>query len=217
MTGTIHIVDDEEAIRDALAFLLASRGLATRTWPSGEAFLAAQPIEDCACVILDVRMGGMSGPEVFEWLKAAGGAMPVIFLTGHADVPVAVRALKAGAFDFVEKPFNDNQIVDLALSAIAVHAADVADAAVRRDRETRKATLSQREREVMQLMLTGALNKQIADTLGIAMRTVEVHRGRVLAKMGVRNAIELATLMGSVPAEDEMTLSHERYRSSGGN
>ncbi|MBB5701238.1 two-component system response regulator DctR [Ochrobactrum daejeonense] len=217
MTGTIHIVDDEEAIRDALAFLLASRGLATRTWPSGEAFLAAHPIEDCACVILDVRMGGMSGPEVFEWLKAAGGAMPVIFLTGHADVPVAVRALKAGAFDFVEKPFNDNQIVDLALSAIAVHAADVADAAVRRDRETRKETLSQREREVMQLMLTGALNKQIADTLGIAMRTVEVHRGRVLAKMGVRNAIELATLMGSVPAEDEMTRSHERSRSPGGN
>lgn len=197
MSGMVHIVDDEDAIRDALAFLLASRGLSARGWPSGEAFLAAQPLADCACVILDVRMGALSGPEVFERLRAAGNQVPVIFLTGHADVPVAVRTLKAGAFDFVEKPFNDNQIVDLALKAIAAHAAFEAGAAARREMAARRATLSAREEMVMRLMLTGALNKQIAETLGIAMRTVEVHRGRVLSKMGGRNATELAALLGA--------------------
>lgn len=201
MSGMIHIVDDEEAIRDALSFLLASRGLAARGWASGEDFLAAQPLEDCACVILDVRMGDLSGPEVFERLRAMGNEVPVIFLTGHADVPVAVRTLKAGAFDFVEKPFNDNQIVDLALKAIAAHVATEAEAAARRDLAARRATLSAREEEVMRLMLTGALNKQIAVALGIAMRTVEVHRGRVLAKMGVRNAIELAALLVGEPRD----------------
>lgn len=194
MTGMIDIVDDEEAIRDALSFLLASRGLRTRNWPSGEAFLAAQPLDDMACIIMDVRMGDLSGPEVYERLRAMGSVVPVIFLTGHADVPVAVRTLKAGAFDFVEKPFNDNQIVDLALNAIAAGQAAEAAAASQRDLASRRATLSAREAEVMDLMLTGAMNKQIADSLGIALRTVEVHRGRVLAKMGVRNALELAAL-----------------------
>jgi len=111
MTGraTVHIVDDDAAIRDALAWLLASRGLATQAWDSGEAILAALPLAEPACIILDVRMTGLSGPEVFARLRAAGCAAPVIFLTGHADVPVAVQALKTGAFDFVEKPFNDNR------------------------------------------------------------------------------------------------------------
>lgn len=202
MSGVIHIVDDEEAIRESLAFLLASRGLAARGWPSGEAFLAAQPLEDCACVILDVRMGGLSGPEVFERLRAMGNAVPVIFLTGHADVPVAVRTLKAGAFDFVEKPFNDNQIVDLALKAMALNAERETGEEARRDLAARRAALSAREEEVMGLMLTGSLNKQIADTLGIAMRTVEVHRSRILAKMGARNATELATLLAALPQSD---------------
>jgi two-component system response regulator DctR len=123
-----------------------------------------------------------------------GSEVPVIFLTGHADVPVAVRTLKAGAFDFVEKPFNDNQIVDLALNAIEAGQMMQAQAESRRDLETRHASLSAREVEVMDLMLTGAMNKQIADTLGIAMRTVEAHRGKVLMKMGVRNALELAAI-----------------------
>ncbi|MBP6736703.1 MAG: response regulator transcription factor [Rhodobacteraceae bacterium] len=195
MAGTVHIVDDEETIRDALAFLFASRGIVARGWPSGEAFLAAQPLADCACIILDVRMGGLSGPEVFDRLRAAGGLAPVIFLTGHADVPVAVQTLKAGAFDFVEKPFNDNQIVDLALRAIAAHAEAQKISGARRDVERRRASLSAREAEVMALMLQGQLNKQIGDSLGIAMRTVEAHRSRVMAKMGARNIAELAGIL----------------------
>lgn len=191
----IHIVDDDEGVRDALAFLLGSRGIASRSWASGEAFLEAQPVEDCSCLILDVRMAGLSGPEVFERLRDMGFGAPVIFLTGHADVPVAVRTLKAGAFDFLEKPFNDNQIVDLACAAMARHEAARAEAAGRAALATRRAGLSSREEEVMRLMLQGMLNKQIAAELGIAMRTVEVHRGRVLAKLGARNVAELALLL----------------------
>lgn len=193
----IHIVDDDEAIRDALAFLFASRGLASKAWPSGEAFLAAREGETCSCIILDVRMGALSGPEVFRHLRDAGAAAPVIFLTGHADVPIAVEALKAGAFDFLEKPFNDNHIVDLALRAIGLHEATQAEAAQQRDLASRRAALSAREEEVMEQMLKGALNKQIADTLNIAIRTVEVHRSRVLTKMGAKNGIELATMMNA--------------------
>lgn len=195
MGGMIHIVDDEEPIRDALIFLFASRGLNAQGWPSAEEFLAALPLEDCACIILDVRMGGLSGPEVFERLRGQGSQVPVIFLTGHADVPVAVQTLKAGAFDFLEKPFNDNQIVDLALTAIETFEATAADQAARRGIAARRASLSPREEEVMQLILSGALNKQIADTLNIAMRTVEAHRGRILSKMGARNGIELAVML----------------------
>ena len=195
MTEAVHIVDDEETIRDALTFLFASRGIVARGWASGEAFLEGQPLEDCACIILDVRMGGLSGPDVFDRLRAQGSECPVIFLTGHADVPVAVQALKAGAFDFIEKPFNDNQIVDQALHAIAWHAERQRKSGARRHVELCRASLSAREAEVMSLMLQGQLNKQIGDTLGIAMRTVEVHRSRVLSKMGVRNIAELASIL----------------------
>ncbi len=194
MSALIDIVDDEEAIRDALAFLLASRDIDTRLWASGEDFLAAQPLGDMTCVIMDVRMGGLSGPEVYERLHGMGIEVPVIFLTGHADVPVAVRTLKAGAFDFVEKPFNDNHIIELALRAIAAGEAARTTAMNRRLYEERLASLTQREVEVMDLLLTGAMNKNIADQLGIAIRTVEAHREKVLTKMGVRNALELAAL-----------------------
>lgn len=199
-TACIHIVDDDEAIRDSLAWLFASRGIASRAWPSGEALLAALgpggALAGASCLILDVRMEGLTGPETFERLRAAGCRVPVIFLTGHADVPIAVAALKAGAFDFVEKPFSDNQIVDQALAASEDFARRARVEADARSLERQLATLSAREREVMALMLQGSLNKQIADTLDIAMRTVEVHRGRVLAKMGVRNALELAARLG---------------------
>jgi len=195
MTGTVHIVDDEETIRDALGFLFASRGIRARGWAAGQELLDSMPLDDCACIILDVRMAGLSGPEVFDRLNALGCRTPVIFLTGHADVPVAVQALKAGAFDFIEKPFNDNLIVDVALRAIAAHDDQLQKSGQRQDVALRVAALSPREAEVMRLMLSGLLNKQISDQLGIAMRTVEVHRSRVLAKMRVRNIAELAACL----------------------
>lgn len=194
----VHVVDDEEALRDSLGFLFASRGIATRLWPSGEAFLAAWPQPDCGCIILDVRMEGLSGPQVLDQLVQTEGSPaalpPVIFLTGHADVPLAVQSLKRGAHDFLEKPFNDNQIVDLALGAMALHQARAAQIDSRAAMAARLATLSAREVEVMELILEGQLNKQIADRLGIAIRTVEVHRSRVLQKTGARNSVDLARL-----------------------
>lgn len=195
MNDAVHIIDDDETIRDALAFLFASRGIAAVVWPSGQAFLNAWPIPDCGCIILDVRMDGLSGPQVFDRLRAAGGGVPVIFLTGHADVPLAVQSLKAGAFDFVEKPFSDNAIVDVAITALRFSAGRRAELTARETLDQRLSTLSQREREVMDLMLTGSMNKQISDQLGIAMRTVEVHRSKVLSKMGARNVAELAAIL----------------------
>ncbi len=195
----VHIADDEEALRDSLGFLFASRGIRTRLWSSGEAFLAAWPQPDCGCIILDVRMEGLSGPQVLDALLRIGGHAstlpPVIFLTGHADVPMAVQCLKNGAFDFLEKPFNDNQIVDLAISAMRLHRSRAEESDDRAVIAARLETLSAREAEVMTLILEGHLNKQIADKLGIAIRTVEVHRARVMQKTGTRNPVELAQLM----------------------
>jgi two-component system response regulator DctR len=194
----VHIVDDEEVLRDSLAFLFASRGISTRLWASGESFLDSWPQTDCGCIVLDVRMEGLSGPQVLDALTEREGSTaalpPLIFLTGHADVPMAVQSLKSGAFDFLEKPFNDNQIVDLALRAMQLHKSRAQETNSRSAIGARFATLSGRETEVMDLILEGWLNKQIADRLGIAMRTVEVHRARVLQKTGARNSVELAQM-----------------------
>ena len=193
--GTVRLVDDDAAIRDALSWLLRTRGITTETYASAEDLLAAWRDNWTGVLVLDVRMDGMSGTELFDELQARGCRLPAIFLTGHGDVPLAVRALKQGAFDFIEKPFNDNELVDRIAVALEIEAQ-------RRSREAgdagianRMATLTEREREVMQRILAGKLNKVIADELAIAMRTVEVHRARIFAKMGVRSAVELAQLL----------------------
>ena len=201
MMQKVHIIDDEETIRDSLSFLFASSGIQSVTWDSGESFLASLPMPDCACIILDVRMHGLTGPEVFERIRASGCNARVIFLTGHADVPVAVSTLKAGAFDFLEKPFNDNQIVELVVRAFESHATEQASSLSRRNVHLRLSALSAREKDVMREMLDGQLNKQIADKLGIAMRTVEVHRSRVLSKLGARNVAELAKIVNMISSE----------------
>ncbi|HET9551679.1 MAG TPA: response regulator [Anaeromyxobacteraceae bacterium] len=197
--AVVHVVDDDGAIRDALAWLLGSRGLAASTWPSAEAFLAGHDPARPGCLVLDVRMGGMSGVELFDALAARGSTLPVIFLTGHGDVPLAVAALKKGAFDFVEKPFNDNQLVDLVLEALRRDEARRSEHAAEAGLAARLEQLTDREREVMAGVLKGLPNKAIADGLGLAMRTVEVHRARLFEKMGVRSAVELAQLLSQGP------------------
>lgn len=194
----LHIVDDEDAIRDALSWLARSRNIPTTCYDSGEKFLASleRTIKydpDGDCLLLDVRMPGLSGAILFDTLtaKQLTRRLPVIFLTGHGDVPMAVDTLKRGAFDFFEKPFNDNKLMDRVQEALAQSRQAGALAAI----HERLATLSAREREVLELILLGKMNKVIADQLGISMRTVEVHRAHIFDKMKVKTAVELAGLL----------------------
>ena len=190
--GLAYLVDDDEAMRDALAWLLRSRGVESRAWPSAEAFLADYQAEMRGCLVLDMRMHEMTGMELFEHLQGLGCTLPVIFLTGHGDVPMAVQAVKKGAFDFLEKPFEDNALADRIIAALALDARNSAQAVEQETLKARFALLSPREHEVMQGILSGKLNKVIADALNISMRTVEVHRAHVFEKMGVKSAVELA-------------------------
>jgi two-component system, LuxR family, response regulator DctR len=194
----LHIVDDEEVIRDSLIWLAQSRGIAAVAYESGAAFLAALDTSlkfDAKgdCILLDVRMPDLSGVAMFDMLAARSltHRLPVIFLTGHGDVPMAVDTLKRGAFDFFEKPFNDNKLMDRVQEAFNASRDASAAAAV----HERLATLSAREREVLDLILAGKMNKVIADELGISMRTVEVHRAHIFDKMLVKTAVELARLL----------------------
>lgn len=195
MSGNAYIVDDDEAIRDALAWLLQSRGVAARCFDSAEAFLAAWRPELAGCLLLDMRMEGMTGLDLFDRLSELGSRLPVIFLTGHGDVPMAVSALKRGALDFVEKPFNDNELVDRVIEALKAEVQRRAEDAGTASINARLETLSARERQVMDQVLAGRMNKVIADNLGITMRTVEVHRAHLFEKMGVKTAVELAQLL----------------------
>ncbi len=206
MTGPVaHVIDDDPAVRDALQWLLKSRGVDSRSWESANDFLSAVISERCGCLLLDVRMPGMSGIELFDRLRLSGCRLPVIFLTGHGDVPMAVQALKDGAFDFIEKPYDDNALVDKVLAALEHDEKRCAREDSNQSVRNRLHQLTQREQEVMQRILAGKLNKVIADELGIAMRTVEVHRSHIFEKMQVRSAVELSqilSLLGTIPDPD---------------
>ncbi|HPR06704.1 MAG TPA: response regulator, partial [Denitromonas sp.] len=177
---------------DALSWLFRTRNVPCATWPSAEAFLEAWQLEWRGCIVMDIRMQGMSGLDCSTALRQRGSTLPIIFITGHGDVPMAVGALKRGAFDFIEKPFDDNALVDVVQSALDEDARNQARRSTRVDVAARLEQLTGREREVMGLILAGKFNKVIADELNISMRTVEVHRARVFEKMGVRSAVELA-------------------------
>ena len=194
----VYVVDDDAALRQALTFLLSSRNVSTSTFPSGEAFLEVFTPDLRGCVLTDIRMDGISGLELFSRLSEAGSRLPCIVLTGHGDVPMAVEALKKGVRDFIEKPFDANVLVDKLIVAMADDLAGAEQDASRRTYAERMVTLSDREREVMRLLVGGKLNKVIAEELAIAVRTVEVHRARIFEKMGVRSAVELVKLIASM-------------------
>jgi two-component system, LuxR family, response regulator DctR len=194
----LHIIDDEEVMRDSLAWLARSRSIAATAYGSAEAFLSylekRNPSDASGeCILLDVRMPDMSGIALFGTLETKGltQQMPVIFLTGHGDVPMAVDALKKGAFDFFEKPFNDNKLMDRVQEALIASR----EAGARAATQSRLSLLSTREKEVLNLILEGKMNKVIANDLGISMRTVEVHRAHIFDKMQVKTAVELARLL----------------------
>lgn len=191
----VYLVDDDEAIRDSLGWLLQSRGVDCLPYASAEDFLATWNPSLAGCLLLDIRMDGMSGPELFDTLRQRGNRLPVIFLTGHGDVAMAVSALKKGAFDFVEKPGNENELVNRVIEALRLDENQRASASSADSVNAHLATLTSRERQVMELVLAGKFNKVIADTLQISMRTVEVHRSNLFEKMGVKTAVDLAQLL----------------------
>jgi two-component system, LuxR family, response regulator DctR len=191
----VYVVDDEPSVREALLYLIASRGLSAHGFASAEALLAAFKMDWRGCILSDVRMPGLSGLEVFGRLKGLGSRLPFLLLTGHGDVPMAVAALQSGVRDFIEKPFNANELVAKLIAAIEADRLAHDRFRARAEVQAKLDQLSTRERDVLMLLCSGLQNKVIADDLGIAIRTVEVHRARVFEKMDVVNAIELATLI----------------------
>ena len=200
--ATVYIVDDDADVREALAWLLRSRRLLSECYRSAEDFedsvLKLPPVvRRPSCLLLDMRMTGMSGLSLFNRMLERGeiDAIPVIFLTGHADIPTAVDTVKRGAFDFCEKPFSDNALVDRIEQALAKSTVYLATDRAREAVRGRLDELTDREKDVMRLVVEGVPNKLIADQLDISVRTVEVHRARVFDKMQVKSAVELANLL----------------------
>ncbi|HOY02624.1 MAG TPA: response regulator transcription factor, partial [Zoogloea sp.] len=181
----------DEALRDSLAWLLESQGFKVAAFASAEDFLKAWRPEFNGCLLLDVRMPGMSGLELHERLRAQYSTLPIIFITGHGDVPMAVAALKKGAVDFIEKPFNDTELLRLVSQCLVSEQEHRARRRQDAEVSRRLDQLTQREREVLDLIIAGKLNKQIADVLGISIKTVEVHRARVMEKMAAQSLAEL--------------------------
>jgi len=193
-SGIVFIVDDDEAVRDSLAALLMAKGHAVEAYDSGEAFLAAHRPDFRGCALVDLRMPGIDGLTLIERLKARGASLPIVVVTGHGDVPLAVRAMKAGAIDFIEKPYSNQAMLDAVRQALARTAAPMAS-----ETEAAKATalvakLTPREREVLQQLVIGRPNKIIAHELKISPRTVEIHRANLMRKLEAASLAQLVRL-----------------------
>jgi two-component system response regulator FixJ len=201
--STVFIVDDDRGVRDSLRILLKTVGIPNAAYPSAGDFLEGYAVAQPGCLLLDIRMPGMSGLDLQGELARQGANLPIIFITGHGDVPMAVEAMQRGAFDFLQKPFRDQELIDKVQRALE------------RDRETRRATaeheqlrarlktLTPREREVLGLLIRGKQNKVMANELGLSQRTVEIHRAHVMSKMAVNSVAELVrammTIEGALP------------------
>jgi RNA polymerase sigma factor (sigma-70 family) len=192
--AVVYVVDDDASVRRALSRLIHSVGLEVMTFPSAHAFLAFTPSDRPACLVLDVRLPGPSGLDLQAALTKADRSVPIVFITGHGNVPTSVRAMKGGAVDFLQKPFNDQELLDCVQRALRRSGEERAERAERSELERRVGSLTPREREVLLLVVAGMLNKQIADKLGIAEKTIKVHRGRVMEKMQADSIADLVRM-----------------------
>jgi len=190
----VHVIDDDEAVRDSIAFLLSSAGLSTRTYESALAFLDRVSEAEAGCIVTDVRMPGMTGLDLVDRLNALGVDLPVVVITGHGDIPLAVRAMKGGVVDFIEKPFEDEQLLNALKTALARGEDRMAKAGERAMAGQRIALLSARERQVLDGIVGGMANKVIARELGISPRTVEVYRANLMTKMQAASLSELVRM-----------------------
>lgn len=192
--ATVLLIDDDPDVREATSRLLRSNGMQARVFASAQEFQAQLPFTGLGCLILDVSMPGMTGPELHRWMQQNDCQLPVIYLSGRCDIPTSVQAMKRGALDVLEKPVDDLVLLAAIEGAIERHRVLIERQGVVQDVKARLASLSVREREVMDHVVRGRLNKQIASDLGIALKTVKVHRGRAMAKMRVRSVAELVHL-----------------------
>ncbi len=192
---TVFIVDDDDAVRESLAFLMKSVGIRAETFASAQAFLDVYNPSRAGCLLLDIRMPGMSGLELQDKLIQLGSILPIIFITGHGDVPMAVKAIKAGAADFVQKPFRDQELIDRIREVLEEDAQTRAEKLQRNEILRRMDTLTEREREVMEQVVEGKANKVVAIDLNVSQRTVEIHRANVMEKMKARSLAQLVRLV----------------------
>lgn len=204
---TVFIVDDDAAVRQSLALLIRSMGMPVETFESAQVFLGACDPERPGCLVLDIRMPGISGLELQEELQRRGVTLPIIFITGHGDVGMAVRAMKSGAIDFIEKPFNDQLLLDCVQAALARDRQRRAALARRETVHARYTSLTPREREVMREVVRGHANKDIAETLNVSRKTVEVHRAKVMDKMQAESLSQLIQMAMSLGELGEFEVS----------
>jgi two-component system, LuxR family, response regulator FixJ len=198
---TVYVVDDDESVRGSLRFLLRSAGLESRAFGSAQEFLAVNDPAQPGCLVLDVRMPGMSGLELQQELNLRGAILPVIFITGHGDIPMAVEAMQHGAHDFLQKPFRDEDLIERVQRALAKDAKARAGLEEHKAIRARLESLTPREREVLALMARGKPNKIMAHELGVSQRTVEIHRARVMEKSGASSLAELVRMVMDVEPE----------------
>ena len=191
---TVFVVDDDDAVRDSLMDLVDSVGLKTEGFPNAQVFLNAYDASRRGCLVLDIRMPGMSGLELQEKLSELNSSLPIIFITGHGDIPMAVRAIQRGAVDFIQKPFRDQELLDRINDALEKSTQTQAVKAEQQEFDRHVQTLTQREREVMEMIVNGKANKVIAIDLGLSQRTVELHRARVMEKMKARTLADLVRM-----------------------
>ena len=200
LEATVFVVDDDTSVRTALKRLIKSLGFKVKTFDSAQAFLKHGPHDGPACLVLDVRMPGMSGIELQEQLTSAGLGLPIIFITGHGNIPMSVKAMKAGAVDFIEKPFEDQKLIDAINIALKQNKKFRTEHAELKDLLRRVDSLTPREHEVFILVVSGMLNKQIAFDLGRSEKTIKVHRARVMDKMKAKSLADLVRMAEKVTA-----------------
>ncbi|MCX8520477.1 MAG: response regulator transcription factor [Rhodoferax sp.] len=193
--GTVYVVDDDEAVRDSLQWLLEGSGYRVRSFDSAESFLNRYDPREVACLIADIRMGGMTGLELQNRLIEGHSPLPIVFITGHGDVPMAVDTMKKGAMDFIQKPFKETQLVNLVERMLAHAKESFADYQLTLDRNALLAKLTLRESQVLERIVAGRLNKQIANDLGISIKTVEAHRANIMEKLGANTVAELLKIV----------------------
>ncbi|MDD3017110.1 MAG: response regulator transcription factor [Comamonas sp.] len=189
--GTVYVVDDDEAVRDSLQWLLEGKDYRVRCFESAEAFLSRYDPREVACLIADIRMHGMTGLELQDKLLERNSPLPIVFITGHGDVPMAVETMKKGALDFIQKPFDENALVSVVERMLERARTSYADQQQAATRDALLAKLTGREAQVLERIVAGRLNKQIADDLGISIKTVEAHRANIMEKMGANTVADL--------------------------